>query len=286
MMTIDMTGKAVLITGGTKGIGKAAALKFGRAGAQTYLTYKWGSADRSALLEEFARAGAPLPRLIEADVSVDEHTDRLLEEIATRERRIDVFVSNVGFAQRTMSLADYKKRSLFKTLEYSTWPLIEYTRRIHARFGSYPRHVVGISSDGPDHFYQGYDFVAASKALLEFFGKYLSMHLFEEGSRVNVIRFGMVDTESFGLIFGAEFFAWLKESGLPEEMILKPEVCGDAVFALCSGLLDAVNGQVITVDNGLPFRDNSMMRYLASRGVAGQPPDGSAQQPKAERSEP
>jgi NAD(P)-dependent dehydrogenase (short-subunit alcohol dehydrogenase family) len=284
MITIDMTGKSVLVTGGTKGIGKAAALKLGSAGARTYLTYKWGSADRSALEEEFVRAGAPRPCLIEADVSVDEHTDRLLEEIAAHEKRIDVFVSNVGFAQRTMNLDDYKKRSLFKTLEYSTWPLIEYTRKIHARFGSYPRHIVGISSDGPDHFYQGYDFVAASKALLELFGKYLSMHLFEQGSRVNVIRFGMVDTESFGMIFGPEFFDWLRESGLPGEMILKPEVCGDAVFALCSGLLDAVNGQVITVDNGLPLRDNSMMRYLASRGTGSQPRDGSARKSTDEQS--
>jgi NAD(P)-dependent dehydrogenase (short-subunit alcohol dehydrogenase family) len=285
MISIDMSGQVVLITGGTKGIGKAAALKFGRAGARTYLTYKWGSADQGALYEEFAGAGASRPVLIEADVSVDEHTDKLLEEIGSRERRVDIFISNVGFAQRTMSLADYRKRSLFKTLEYSTWPLIEYTRKIHARFGSYPRHVVGISSDGPDHFYQGYDFVAASKALLEFFGKYLSMHLFEEGSRVNVIRFGMVDTESFGLIFGADFFEWLRKNGLPEGMVLKPEACGDAIFALCSGLLDAVNGQVVTVDNGLPLRDNSMMRYLASRGTGNLSPEGSAEHPTPERSE-
>ncbi len=190
MVSIDMTGKVVLITGGTKGIGKAAALWFGRAGARCYLTYKWGSADQAALSEEFAAAGAPRPVLVEADVSVDEHTDRLLEVISGREQGVDVFISNVGFAQRTMSLADYRKRSLFKTLEYSTWPLIEYTRKIHTRFGRYPRHVVGISSDGPDHFYRGYDFVAASKALLEFFGRYLSMHLFEEGSPGLLHQFG------------------------------------------------------------------------------------------------
>jgi NAD(P)-dependent dehydrogenase (short-subunit alcohol dehydrogenase family) len=276
MIGIDMAGQAVLITGGTKGIGRAAGLQFGRAGARTYLTYKWGSADHAALYEEFAAAGAPRPVLVEADVSVEEHTHKLMEEIASREKRIDCFISNVGFAQRTLGLGDYKKRSLFKTLEYSTWPLIEYTRTIRARFGSYPRHIVGISSDGPDHFYQGYDFVAASKALLEFFGKYLSVHLFEEGCRVNVIRFGMVDTESFGQIFGPEFFVWLKENGIPDDMVLKPEVCGQAVFALCSGFLDAMNGQVITVDNGLPFRDNSMMRYLSRRGLEGGDAGGSA----------
>jgi enoyl-[acyl-carrier-protein] reductase (NADH) len=48
-------------------------------------------------------------------------------------------------------------------------------------------------------------------------------------------------------------------------MILTPQDCGKAVLALCSGWLDAVNGQIISVDYGLPFQDNSMMRYLMEK---------------------
>ncbi len=54
-------------------------------------------------------------------------------------------------------------------------------------------------------------------------------------------------------------------------MILTPEECGKAVLALCSGLLDAVNGQIISVDYGLPFRDNAMGRYLAEQASGQQP---------------
>mgnify|MGYP000877823778 CR=1 FL=1 len=262
MVQIDFSGRAVLITGGTKGIGLASALNFGAAGARTYLTYKWGSDDFAPLYEAFEKIGAPKPVLLQADVSVDEDTDTLLAKIRETESRIDYFISNVGFAQRTMGLEDYKKRSLFKTLEYSTWPMVEYTRRIKAVFGSYPRHVLGISSDGPSHFYKGYDFVAASKALMEHFARYLSIHLFPENCRVNVVRFGSVKTESFSLIFGEEFFEFIRESGATEEMILVPEECGKAVFALCSGFMDAMNGQVVTVDKGMAFQDNLMMRYL------------------------
>ena len=265
MMQIDLSDKVVLITGGTKGIGLASALNFARAGARLFLTYRWGTADEEELKKSFKLAGAEKPVLIQADVSVESDTGMLMEEIAETADRIDIFISNVGFALRTMNLEDYKKRSLFKTLEYSTWPLIDYSRKIKGCFGRYPRHIVGISSDGPDHFYQGYDFVAASKALLEFFSKYLSVHLFDEGSRVNVVRFGTVKTESFNAIFGEEFFQYIREHGASDEMILTPEDCGKSVFALCSGLLDAVNGQIITVDNGLAFRDNSMMRFLESK---------------------
>ncbi len=265
MIKINMEDKAVLITGGTKGIGYATALQFAKAGAKLYLTYKWGSADMQKIYHDFENLDAPKPTLIEADVSVDEDTDNLMKEILKTEKKIDVFISNVGFAQRTMSLDDYKKRSLFKTLEYSTWPMIEYSRKIKKFFNKYPEYIIGISSDGPSHFYKGYDFVAASKALMEFFAKYLSIHLFEEGTKVNVVRFGTVKTESFKLIFGEEFFNYLKKNNIPENMIMTPEECGKAVFAVCSGFMDAMNGQIITVDHGMPFQDNLMMRYLTSQ---------------------
>ncbi len=267
MIKIDMAGESVLITGGTKGIGLETALKFGEAGAQAYLTYKWGADDFSYLYDAFEAVNAPKPVLMQADVSVDEDTDALLEKIKENGDKVDYFISNVGFAQRTVSLDDYKKRSLFKTLEYSTWPMIEYTRKIKKVFGKYPKNVVGISSDGPSHFYEGYDFVAASKALLEHFGRYLSIHLFKEGSKVNIIRFGSVKTESFSYIFGEEFFDYLKEHGISEDMVLDPKECGKAVLGICSDMFSALNGQVITIDKGMTFSDNLMMRYIADKAM-------------------
>ena len=56
--------------------------------------------------------------------------------------------------------------------------------------------------------------------------------------------------------------AFAEKEGVTGELVLEPEECGKAVLAVCSGLLDAVNGQTITVDYGLPFQDNLMMRYL------------------------
>lgn len=262
MVSIDLSQTSALITGGTQGIGRSAALELARAGATVYVTCKWGSADEEQLYDEFEKAGARKPTIIEADVSVDEDTENLLQTIAKDESHIDIFVSNVGFAPQIKSLAEYKKRSFFKTLEYSSWPIISYTNKIHEQFGKYPRHVIGISSDGPDHYYKGYDFVSAAKALLEHFAKYMSIHLLSEGTRVNIIRFGTVRTASFDAIFGNEFFEFSRKEGVTEENILYPETCGKAVLALCSGLLEAVNGQILTVDYGLPFQDNLMMRYI------------------------
>ncbi|HEY0136691.1 MAG TPA: SDR family NAD(P)-dependent oxidoreductase, partial [Nannocystis sp.] len=65
----DFTGKAVLITGGTRGIGLACGLAFARHGARVILTHRWGSADEGELRAKFAELGAPEPMIVEADVS-------------------------------------------------------------------------------------------------------------------------------------------------------------------------------------------------------------------------
>jgi NAD(P)-dependent dehydrogenase (short-subunit alcohol dehydrogenase family) len=195
-------------------------------------------------------------------VSRDEDTEALLDRIETEHEAVDILIANAGLAQRVTGLADYKKSSFFRSLEYSAWPLIEYTKRIHARFGRCPRRVIGISSSGPDHFFRGYDYVAASKALLELFARYLSAHAFSDGTRVNVVRFGTIDTESFDAFFGRAFFDFMRESGIPDEVMLSLEDAGGAVLALCSPLMDGVNGQVLTVDNGLGLRGNLLMHYL------------------------
>jgi NAD(P)-dependent dehydrogenase (short-subunit alcohol dehydrogenase family) len=257
-----MKGRTVLVTGGTKGIGRATVTAFAEAGARVFATYKWGSADTEEITRELHGRAEIAPVFLEADASNDEDTKNLLERLRQEIDAIDVFVSNVAFGQIVRSLDEYQKRSLYKTCDYSSWPLVAYTLQIRRIFAKAPRYVVGISSDAPDHFYPGYDFIGASKALLEFFAKYLAARLLDEDSRVNVIRFGAVATDSFRASFGKECTELLSSRGLPAHRQLSAEDCGRAVLALCSGLLDAVHGQVLTVDHGAAFVDNSLHHYV------------------------
>ncbi len=176
-MRNDFRGKAVLITGGTKGIGLATGLAFGREGAHLYLTHKWGSADEEEVRRAFADAGAPEPTLIQADASVDEDTLRIFEQIKAAEGQLEVFVSNVCVVQITPDPESYSKRALLKSLEYSTWPLVAYLQHAKKILGRLPRYAIGVSSDGPAHFYEGYEMVAVAKAVMETLGRYLVRHL-------------------------------------------------------------------------------------------------------------
>jgi len=259
-VTGEFRDRAVLVTGGTMGIGLATALAFGRRGATCTLTYKWGSADEAEVRRTFVEAGAPEPLMIQADVASSEDTDRLLAEVRTRHSHVEAFISNVSQAVLVESLRDYSARALFQSIQYSAWPLVDYTLRIREVFGRYPRYVVGISSTGVDYFSWGYDFVAASKAVMETLCRYLSYRLFDEDVRINVIRTRGVRTESFRSAFGSDFETFARRFTQEKHFVDAGEVANAAV-ALCSGLMDGVRGQVVTVDRGTTLFDNIVRLY-------------------------
>lgn len=279
-MTFSVKDKVVLITGGTQGIGLATGLAYGAHGAHVIATYRWGTADLDAVRGQFEEAGAPAPMFVEADVSVDEDTDALLHAIAARHDRVDVFVSNVAFALRTPNLDEWSMRGLQRSLQYTSWPLLAYTRKLAARFGRYPGHVIGMSSDGPDRFFQNYDFVAASKAVLETMCRYMNFRLFDEGVRVNVIRSRLVHTDSFDATFGEDFHAFLDNLGGFDDCYTTPTDIANVALALGSGLLDAVGGQVLMVDKGFAFFDGLM--GIAQRARTRKPELFNAAEPSRE----
>ena len=254
----DVSDKVVLITGGTMGIGLATGLAYGRHGAHVIATYHWGSADLDAIRARFQEVGAPEPMFVEADVAEKEDTGALLDAIASKHDGVDVFVSNVAFALRTPSLDEWSLRGLERSLAYTSWPLFAYTEQMRKRFGRYPRYVMGMSSDGPDRFFQNYDFVGQTKAVLETMCRYMNFRLYDHGVRVNVIRSRLVRTESFDATFGEDFHRFLDNLGGFEDCYTTPDDIAGVALALGSGLLDAVGGQVLMVDKGFSFFDGLM----------------------------
>jgi NAD(P)-dependent dehydrogenase (short-subunit alcohol dehydrogenase family) len=255
----DYRGKVVLITGGTRGIGLATGLAYGKLGAHVTLTHKWGSADEDAIYKAFEAAGAPKPSIAEADAGSPEDTTSLLEEIKKSHSAVDVFISNVAFAQIVKTMDDYQKRALLRSIDYSVWPMVEYTKQIKTVFGAYPKYVLGLSSIGPDKYTANYDFVASSKSVMETLCRYLAFRLGPEGVRVNVVRAALVRTESLAATMGPECIPFIER--FDPSMFVTVEEVANAILALTSGLMDAVQGQVVSVDHGAPFYDNMMRLY-------------------------
>ncbi len=255
----DFSGRAILITGGTKGIGLATGLAFGRRGADVTLTHKWGSADLDAIQTAFTDAGAAAPHIVEADVAQDDDIREVMTSIRQRHDKLHAFISNVAFAPSVHSFDDYLRRGLASAIDYSVWPIVAHTRMAHEIFGSYPRHIVAMSSEGADSYHVNYDIVAAAKASLEALCKYMNQRLRDHGSRVNVLRTRFTRTESMRAVFGDAFEAFLDKHS--PGLFTEGREVGEAAVGLCCGLMDAVGGQIVTVDHGAILYDNFSRLY-------------------------
>lgn len=237
--------QTVLVTGGTRGFGKAIALEFMAAGAKdVFVTHKWGSIDEEELKKEFENEGLKAPVIIQSDIGDREETLNLMKTIQAHCPRLDVIISNVAFSKKAESLQDWKRQALEISLRYSAWSVMDLLQTHQEVMNSLPRYLIGISSDGPDICHPGYGLMGTAKAALETMCRYLAILLRKEGTRINVVRPGYFETDSSRAAFGEEIFqhAYYRFLNLREGA----KVC----VALCSGLMDSVIGEVITVDEG------------------------------------
>ena len=258
MIRLDWTGQSALVTGGTRGLGKAVAMELARTGATVFVTHRWGSVEESALVAEFAAEGLPAPHIVESDASDAAETRTLLARIP---KPLRVVVSNVAFAKVVHGLEELKKSSLDLSLAYSAWPLVDLAQACVEVHGQFPRYLIAVSGDGGQVCWDGYDLAGVSKSALETFVRYLAVRLKTHGVRVNAIRPGPLDTQNAAAAMGKGTVEHVRER-LPEAF-LDPRRAARTVVALASGLFDSVTGQTIVVDEGWSLL--SPANYLVGR---------------------
>ena len=239
MSFASLEGKVALVTGGSRGIGRAIALELGRAGAEVVVGYRTGRAEAEAVAEETGG------RAVEADVS-DPGSAKALVEAAGE---LDILVNNAGLTRDGVlaRMSDDDWRTVLETNLSSVF----YTCRAAARPMMKRRAgaIVNVSSIVGVHGNWGQTNYAASKAGIIGFTKSLARELGSRNVRANVVAPGYVRTQLTDVLPEAATDAMLANT--PLGRLGDPEDVAGAVRFLCSNEAAFVTGTVLLVDGGL-----------------------------------
>ena len=235
----SLDGKTALVTGASRGIGRAIAAELAAAGASVVVGYRSGRDEAEALAGEIGG------RAVQADVSDADEARRLVEEAGD----LDILVNNAGLTRDGLlarmsdddwrTVLDTNLSSVFYTCRAVTRPMMK------KRAGS----IVNISSVVGVHGNWGQTNYGASKAGIIGFTKSLARELGSRNVRANVVAPGYVKTQLTDVLPEDATAAMLEAT--PLGRLGDPEDVAGAVRFLCSDAASFITGEVLLVDGGL-----------------------------------
>ena len=239
MAFASLGGKTALVTGASRGIGRAIATELASAGASVVIGYRSGKDEADALASELGG------RAVQADVSNAEDAARLVEEAGD----LDILVNNAGLTRDGLlarmpdddwrTVIETNLSSVFYTCRAVTRPMMK------KRAGA----IVNVSSIVGVHGNWGQTNYAASKAGIIGFTKSLARELGSRGVRANVVAPGYVKTQLTDVLPEEATEAMLQNT--PLGRLGEPQDIAGAVRFLCSDEASFITGEVLLVDGGL-----------------------------------
>jgi 3-oxoacyl-[acyl-carrier protein] reductase len=245
----EFKDQVVLITGGTKGIGRAISLAFGREGAQLVINFKsdWDAARNFlATLDK----NIPKPLLIRADVASEKQVGKLFDKVKHAFGRLDILVNNAGVPSPRKRVLDLEPKDWRRVIDVNLNGFFYVTQLALKEMATRKEGViVNISSSMTKHWMVGSAPYTCSKAAMEAFTKVLAKEAAPLGIRVNAV--------SPGLIASKRAEAYLKNdqesafiSSIPLKRLGDPEEVAEVVKFLASKQSSYITGEILYVTGG------------------------------------
>jgi enoyl-[acyl-carrier protein] reductase III len=248
---IDLSNQVALVSGASRGIGRACALRLAEAGADVIVNFV---SSRAAALEvaKEIRALGRRAWAVRADVSEQDDVKSMFSFIAEHIGQLDIVVSNAatGGFRALLDATPVNFEAAMKTnvlalihLVQAACPLLEQGER--------RGKVVTISSHGSHMALPHYGLIGGSKAALESIARHMALEVGDRGINVNVVKAGLVETDSTRRIPDAEemFAGRTSKTMVGERQLLDSDVANTVLF-LASSMSDLIQGETITVDGG------------------------------------
>jgi enoyl-[acyl-carrier protein] reductase III len=253
----ELSGKIALVTGGSRGIGRATVLRLARSGADIALNFVSNESAAREVAQEVQSLGREI-LLIKADVSEEEDIESMMDAVANRWGRLNIVVSNAaggGFRE----LQHANSRHFDMAMHTNVRPLMLLTQKalpLFAKNEGTNCKVVALSSHGSHRALPHYGLIGASKAAIESLIRHMAAEYGPQGINFNCVLAGLVATDSTTGFVGAE--ALHQESnasmlvGAGKELL--PEHVAEAVHFLCTPASDLIQGHTLIIDGGVSLR--------------------------------
>lgn len=249
---INLSGKVALVTGGSRGIGRACSLRLAEAGADVIVNYVTSQAAANDVAKEIQALGRRAAT-VKADVSEQDDVAAMMEFIDEQFGKLDILVSNAasGGFRPLLTSTTRNFEATMKTNVLALVYLVQSGLKLMERATDRAK-VIALSSHGSHLALPMYGMIGSSKAALESCVRHLALELGDRGINVNVVKSGMVDTDSTRKIPHSEelFEAARKLRNMTGDRYLMPSDVADAILFLASPLSDMVQGETLTVDCG------------------------------------
>jgi len=242
-----LAGKIALVTGASRGIGRAIAQKLAAAGCDVAVNY-FNSHDEAEAVCAAIRAAGRRAYAIQSNVGNPESVAELFAELGKYFERLDILVSNAatGVLKPVLEMSLKHWRWCLETNALALALLAQRAVPLMPAGG----RIVAMSSLGADRAIPGYGFVGASKAALESLVRTLAQELGPRGIRVNAVSAGAVDTDALRFFPNRESLLSAFAARAPAGTALTVEDIAGAVYLLCLPEAAMVTGHTLVVDGG------------------------------------
>ena len=239
-------GRVALVTGGSRGIGRAISLELARRGADVAFNYLRDHEAAAAAEDEISALGVRCLK-VRAHLGDVEKIRTLFDRVQSAFGRLDILINNAasGVQLPASELTDKHWQWTMNINARAPWPCAIEASRIMEKGG----RIVNITSQGSQRVLPYYFSVGTSKAALEAITRYLAVELAPKGISVNAVSGGYMETSALDHFPNRDDMVEASKS-TPAGRALTPEDVAKVVAFLCTDEAEMIRGQVVVVDGG------------------------------------